>query len=333
MRSITAASPADADASFTEAPAWSAVGTGWRPLFGSFRPLGFSFEWHDFTCAEELDWARSFHPGSVELCLNLQGQATLRGARESVEVRPRTSVFYVQGDPPLEAKRRAREPHRFITVEFAREFLRQHLAAEAWHLHPAVSAVVKRKPRSSVVSTPEPMDATLLQIVESLRHCPVFKPAQAMWFRCKALELAAQAFFRPPEGELFCTRQQRAACERAARVREILGGRLAAPPSLEELGRLVGCSPFHLSRQFSETTGLTIQQFIRQLRLERAAELLRSGRRNVTEAALEVGYNSLSHFTVAFREAFGCCPGLYPLKALPETSAFPGAFQAPPSRS
>ena len=78
----------------------------------------------------------------------------------------------------------------------------------------------------------------------------------------------------------------------------------------------MGCSPFHLSRQFSETTGLTIQQFIRPLRLARAAELLRTGKCNVTEAALEVGYNSLSHFTVAFREAFGCCPGLYPLKTL-----------------
>ncbi len=317
VRPATAATVPDADVPFSEVPAWISVGAGWRPLFGNCRPLGFSFEWHDFTCAEELDWARSFHPGSVELCLNLEGQATLRGARETVEVRPRTSVFYVQGDPPLEAKRHAGAAHRFITVEFAREFLKQHLAAEAQHLHPAVSAVVKRKTRSSVVSIPEPMDATLLQIVESLRHCPVFKPAQAMWFRCKALELAARTFFRPPEGERLCTRQQRAACERAARVREILSGRLADPPSLEELGRLVGCSPFYLSRQFSETTGLTIQQFIRQLRLERAAELLRSGRSNVTEAALEVGYNSLSHFTVAFREAFGCCPGLYPLKTAP----------------
>ena len=309
-----AAPAAAADAPFTEAPAWRSVGAGWRPIFSNFRPLGFSFEWHDFTCAEELDWARSFHPGSLELCLNLEGQATLRNGPAAVAVRPRTSVFYVQGEPALAARRGAGEAHRFMTVEFAREFLKEHLAAEARHLHPAVCALVKRKTCQSVVSEPEPMDATLLQIVESLRHCPVFKPAQTMWFRCKALELAARAFFRPPEGELLCTRQQRAACERAARVREILSGRLAEPPSLEELGRLVGCSPFHLSRQFSETTGLTIQQFIRQLRLERAAELLRSGKRNVTEAALEVGYNSLSHFTVAFREAFGCCPGLYPLK-------------------
>jgi len=33
----------------------------------------------------------------------------------------------------------------------------------------------------------------------------------------------------------------------------------------------------------------------------------------VTEAALEVGYASPSHFSQAFHEAFGCCPGLYPI--------------------
>ena len=77
---------------------------------------------------------------------------------------------------------------------------------------------------------------------------------------------------------------------------------------------MVGCSPFYLSRLFSQEAGMTIQQYVRQVRMERAAELLRTGQCNVTEAALEVGYNSLSHFSTAFHETFGCCPGLYPLK-------------------
>jgi AraC-like DNA-binding protein len=312
-----------ADASFTEAPAWSVIGAGWRPLFGNFRALGFSFEWHDFKTEEELDWSRSFHPGSLELCLNLDGQATLADVRQTVELRPRTHAFYFQGEPPLVARRRANEQHRFITVEFAAEFLKKYLKSETRHLYPCVQEVIKHSARQSVVTVPEPMGVGFLQLVESLQHCPVFKPAQETWFRCKALELAAQSFFCPAEGELFCTRQQRAACERAGRVREILGERLTDPPSLEELGRLVGCSPFYLSRQFSEATGLTIQQFLRQARLERAAELLRAGKHNVTEAALEVGYNSLSHFTVAFREMYGCCPGLYPLKVLPQSSSSP----------
>lgn len=300
---------------FSEAPAWAAVGTGWRPLFGDYRALGFSFEWHEFELATELDWARSFHPGSVELCLNLAGRAQVMQRQRTVELGPRMSAFYVQGEPPLRARRLAGEAHRFITIEFSPEFLQANLRAEAGHLHPFVRGVVEASPDGSAVTTPEPIAPALMQLVEGLRRCPVFKPAQAMWFRCKALELAAQTFFQPPEGEFFCTRQQRAACDRAARVREILAARLAEPPTLEELGRLVGCSPYYLSRQFSEATGLTIQQCLREARLDRAAALLAEGRHNVTEAAVEVGYNSLSHFTVAFRERFGCCPGLYPLRA------------------
>ena len=102
--------------------------------------------------------------------------------------------------------------------------------------------------------------------------------------------------------------------EEIARVIALLEQHLAEPLSLEEIGRTVGCSPFHLSRTFSASTGMTIPQYLRQLRMERAAELLRTGRFNVTQTALEVGYSSLSHFSQAFHETFGCCPGLYPLK-------------------
>ncbi len=293
------------------------LGSGGRLLYGDFSDHGFSIKWHEVKAEEELDWPRSFHPGSLELCLNLDGRATLADARQTVELRPRTRVFYFQGTPSLAASRRAKEPHRFITVQFTAEFLRSYLECEARYLHPCVRGVMKQAVRRSVVTIPEPMGLGCLQLAESLKRCPVFKPAEGTWFRCKALEIAAQSFFCPPEGEPLCTRQQRAACDRAARAREILCARLAEPPTLGELGRLVGCSPFYLSRQFSQATGLTIQQFLRQARLERAAELLRAGRHNVTEAALEVGYNSLSHFTVAFREVFGCCPGLYPIKTVP----------------
>jgi len=300
--------------SFTEAQAWDTIGAGWRPLFGNYRELGFSFEWHDFQTARELDWSRSFHPGSVELCLNLDGAASLRDGRQVVELPPKSFAFYFQGEPALTATRRAGEQHRFITVEFSPVFLEQHFAGQAENLHPLVRAVVRGEARAAQVAAPERIGTSLLQLVESLRHCPVFNPAREMWFRCKALELAAHLFFRPAGGELFCTRAQRSARERVERARAILREKLNDPPPLEELGRLVGCSPFYLSRLFSQEAGMTIQQYIRQIRMERAAELLRTGRCNVTEAALEVGYSSLSHFSATFHETFGCCPGLYPLK-------------------
>ena len=303
-----------APAVFGEAEAWQAIGQGWRPLFGNFKDLGFSFEWHDFETKEPLEWSRSFHPGSVELCLNVTGQAQINEGGQNVSVGPRTVLFYHQSDPPLSAIRAAKERHQFLTLEFSRGFLVRNLREHAEHFHPLVRAIVLEQASRSKVSAPEPLGTTMAPVLDSLRHPPVFAPAQTVWFQCKALELAVQFFFKPASGEFFCTRQQRAARERVERVRAILRERMSDPPPLEELGKLVGSSPYYLSRVFSQEAGMTIQQYIRQIRMERAAELLRTGKCNVTEAAFEVGYSSLSHFSAVFRETFGCCPGLYPLK-------------------
>ena len=111
-----------------------------------------------------------------------------------------------------------------------------------------------------------------------------------------------------------CTRAQRLAAERVARVKAILLENLAETPSLEELGRRVACSHFYLSRTSTRESGLARSQWLRRARLERAADLLRTRKCNVSEAGLEVGYSSLSHFSHAFHEMFRCCPGLYPLR-------------------
>jgi AraC family transcriptional regulator len=122
----------------------------------------------------------------------------------------------------------------------------------------------------------------------------------------------ANFLFAPKDPEFFCVRQKRVARERVERVKEVLARDLANPPTLEMIGQDVGCSPYYLSRIFSREVGLTIPQYLRNVRMERAAELLRTGRYNVTETATEVGYSSLSHFSKAFCETIGCCPVLYP---------------------
>lgn len=308
---------------FAEAPAWKTVGRGWRPLFGNYRDLGFSFEWHEFKAIEEFEWGRSFHPGSVELCLNLDGRGRLQDQRQAVEIQPQTFAFYYQGQPPLKATRFGGEEHRFITIEFSPEFLKAHFLPHAAHAHPLIRAVVNGEAGESVVLPSDRLATTLQQLVASLRHCPVFSPAQEMWFRSKALEVAAHLFFRPAEGELLCTRTQRLARERVEKAKLILKERMQNPPTLDELARMVSCSPFYLSRLFTQEGGMTMQQHLRQVRMERAAELLRTGKCNVTEAALEVGYNSLSHFSSTFHETFGCCPGLYPLKTPAQLATVP----------
>ncbi|HRI14526.1 MAG TPA: AraC family transcriptional regulator, partial [Verrucomicrobiota bacterium] len=180
----------------------------------------------------------------------------------------------------------------------------------------------------SEVAPPEPMNSRQRELVLSLRQPPVLASAQSVWYQAKAVELMGEFFFQPASAEeLFCHRQQRVARDRVDKVVGILKRNVAEPPSLEDIGREVGCSPFYLSRTFSKEMGQTIPQYLRQLRLERAAELLRSGKYNVTEAALEVGYNSLSHFSQAFHQQFGCCPGLFPMATPTQRAAGAGSLE------
>lgn len=299
---------------FAEAKVWRPVGSGWQPLYGSFQGLGFSVEWHDFEAKQEFDWSASFHPDCVELCLNLAGEGFVEGGGQRADITPLSVAFYRQGTERLVGKRIAGQQHQFLTIEFSRSFLHAHLNALGKKLHPLVRAFVDGKPSPVGPAIPQRLTAAQQQLVEVLRQPPVFAAAQPLWYQCKVLEMALTFFMQvAQEAEQPASRQSRNAQERVEQVIFLLRQDLCEPPSLEELGKKIGCSPFYLSRTFSQVTGQTIPQYLRRLRMEKAAELLESGEYNVTEAAMEVGYNSPSHFSQAFHETYGCCPGLYPL--------------------
>ena len=306
---------------FTETKAWESIGEGWRQLHGSYRDLGFSFEWHDFTTPREMDWGRSFHPGSVEICLNLAGHGRVTDGERELSFAPLTAGFYCQESERLSATRSPMERHQFLTIELSPEFLQKHLQGDESNLHPIVQNVLQER-SAHALSDVIRLNAEHQQLIGTLRHPPVFASAQLIWYQAKTLEIiAAFLFHAPPEKEFFCQRQKRLSQDRVDRVIAILKGSLAEPPSLETLGRQVSCSPFYLSRIFSQHMGKTISQYIRQLRMDKAAQLLREGKLNVTQVAMEVGYSSSSHFSMAFHETFGCCPGLYPLATLAQRSA------------
>ena len=297
-----------------EPPFWQRAGAIWRQLAGGFARDGFSFEWQELQPSVNLNWANSFHAGSVEICLNLLGSGWVIANGTRMDFGPDTVAFFATNGGHLSAQRLAGQCHQFLSVEFSLAFLQHRLSPHAGHLHPLIRRCLAGDAPFAGLSSATPLTHRHRDLLKSLLHPPVLAAAQRLWYESKALEFAAEFFFATDGAEPLCSRAQRLAAERVARAKAILVENLAEPPSLEELGRRVACSHFYLSRTFSRETGLTITQWLRRARLERAAELLRTRKGNVTEAALEVGYSSLSHFSQAFHEMFGCCPGLYPVR-------------------
>lgn len=97
------------------------------------------------------------------------------------------------------------------------------------------------------------------------------------------------------------------------KISAVAAERLGQPPSLHELGRLLGLSTSHLRQQFLREAGLSLGRFLREFRLRHAAELLASGRANVSEAAALCGWDTPYAFSRAFRNYWGRTPKTFAL--------------------
>jgi signal transduction histidine kinase/DNA-binding response OmpR family regulator len=81
--------------------------------------------------------------------------------------------------------------------------------------------------------------------------------------------------------------------------------------TVEQLQKEIGMSRMQLHRKLKALTNLSASEFIRNLRLQRAADLLAANGTQVSDIAYQCGFNSLSYFTQCFKEKYGVTPSKY----------------------
>lgn len=90
-------------------------------------------------------------------------------------------------------------------------------------------------------------------------------------------------------------------------TRRILDQDLDQPLSLDDVGRAVHLSPFHLARLFRQRTGATIHAYRTSLRLRASLERIADGQ-PIAHVAADLGFASHAHLSNRFRRAFGMSP-------------------------
>jgi AraC-like DNA-binding protein len=100
-------------------------------------------------------------------------------------------------------------------------------------------------------------------------------------------------------------------------AKALLSARFTEHLTLEEVGRAVNVSPFHLARSFRRQTGYTLHEYRTHLRLRAALERLGAGDEDLAVIARAVGFSSHSHLTASFHRAFGVPPSRVRKRALP----------------
>lgn len=99
--------------------------------------------------------------------------------------------------------------------------------------------------------------------------------------------------------------------QRRLALREFIESRLDQPVRVAEIAAAVGLGPHRLTRLLKSTTGLSPHEFVTQIRIERARELLKSRDLTIAEIAFRLGFANQSHFTATFRKRLGTTPRKY----------------------
>ena len=179
-------------------------------------------------------------------------------------------------------------------------------------LRPIDPSVEDRWDRPFTFSNGPSTDALYLQqrlLVNSLRRArqpDLFFTEEKM---LAILQQAIQARYqltRPFAKKSAATQKNHA--ELVAGAKAILSTRFREAFSLEALAKTLYTSPFHLCRVFRQETGQTIHNYLTQMRLRASLELVAAKEMSLTELSLVLGFASHSHFTQAFRRAFGIPP-------------------------
>lgn len=96
--------------------------------------------------------------------------------------------------------------------------------------------------------------------------------------------------------------------DKILKAKEILVSDLQNAPTITDLAKLIGVNQQKLKKGFKQVFGKTINQYLRDARLEAAKYMIMDGSDSIQDVAERVGYSNRGHFARKFREKYGMLP-------------------------
>lgn len=271
--------------------------------------IGIDADWE-----QALDWAGMLASGFCHLILNLDGYGVILGENIRLSIFPgMTAICRIPRAGKVYASRLPGSGrHRCVVLTVSSQWIAGKFGGLTGSLHP----LFRGGPELDSVALDQigltrSMSLAEKDLCAAMLAPPVPRPLRPMWYRAKLVECFSLFGSAVQDHAPGAHTRQDPVSARIDKTTLWLREHLDQDLDLKALSSHVGCAPHYLSRLFRSHTGRTLTQKLRQIRIDHAADLLQNGHRNVTEAALEVGYNSLSHFTKAFILEKGIRPSLY----------------------
>lgn len=174
---------------------------------------------------------------------------------------------------------------------------------------PFLSAANQEKKYYAQQSVSPAMTVVLSQLMNDSLHPSV----RCLYGKGKVYELLALYFNRTEDADLehcpFLADEDNV--RRIKKAKTIMVARMTEPPTLAKLAQEIGLSLKKLKQGFRQIYGNSVYGFLFEYKMDFARKMLETGRYNVNEVGLKVGYSTASHFIASFKKRYGTTPKKY----------------------
>ena len=168
-------------------------------------------------------------------------------------------------------------------------------------------AEIRPTPKACVSALDQELTGVVLRFLQAVRNIADRRVLAPLYLQ----ELVYRVLQREQYARLLALAAAESASNPVSAVLEYMRAHLSEPLTVADLADLVSLSPSAFAHLFRDITGRSPYQFLKEMRLDRARELLVDGNFTVARISKEVGYASVSHFISEFRGRFGVTPRAY----------------------
>lgn len=165
------------------------------------------------------------------------------------------------------------------------------------------------------VHRPQQVSIDIEALINKIFFCPYDDDSlKKMFFEAIVLEILSEYLFQStlraivPKLPVVLNDND---IERLYMAKQVLAEKMAVPPSIEELSKIVCLNTFKLKLGFKALFNDTIYGYLRRIRMEKTKLLLKNTHLTINDIALQLGYSGGSNLTAVFKAHYGVTPKAY----------------------
>lgn len=271
---------------------------------------GFSFK-HYFVPDQGTQISIKIEEQYVLMQFCIQGRYSLKNAKQkklaSLKQTDGNIFFLGHEEVYLNTLTTATE---WIDLSFKKDFLNRHIPID----FPAKLFFTDRF--KALFPKNISLSAKLKVVLNELLHCDFEPHLKMLYTKAKMIELLTLLFVQHKEEKNSTSLLKPGEIEKMMLIKDLIENDSKASHTLASLARAVGTNEQYLKMHFKLVFNNTVFGHMRTFKMQKAKEMLLTGKYKITEIAEMVGYKHATHFTSTFKKFFGYLPQTLKTKLL-----------------